>query len=123
MFAFSRIRKAALTKETFGIPTDFNPEEYFDKEVGVWASSRMPYTVELQIDKEIGTYALDRRWHSTQEIKQNEDGSVYLKYTTNQLPEVFRWVLGQGHTVKALNPPELVDMVKAEIEKVRGMYG
>jgi predicted DNA-binding transcriptional regulator YafY len=39
------------------------------------------------------------------------------------MPEVLRWVLGQGHTVKALGPPELVEQVKAEAERVRGMYG
>ena len=38
-------------------------------------------------------------------------------------PEVLRFVLGQGHTVKALGPAELVEQVKAETEKVRGMYG
>jgi predicted DNA-binding transcriptional regulator YafY len=38
------------------------------------------------------------------------------------MPEVLRWVLGQGHTVKVLNPPELAEMVKDEAERVRGMY-
>jgi hypothetical protein len=30
--------------------------------------------------------------------------------------------LGQGHTVKALGPAELVDRVKEEAGKIRGMY-
>jgi predicted DNA-binding transcriptional regulator YafY len=79
--------------------------------------------VELLFDKEIGTYALDRQWHSTQTVEQRKDGSVYVKFTTTQMPEVVRWVLGQGHTVKALAPAELVEMVKGEAERVGGMYG
>jgi predicted DNA-binding transcriptional regulator YafY len=122
MFSFSRIRNAAMTRKAFVIPSGFNPHEYFDREMGVWASARTPYTVELLFDKEIGTYVLDRQWHSTQTVEQRKDGSVYVKFTTTQMPEVFRWVLGQGHTVKALGPGELVDMVKGESEKVRGMY-
>jgi predicted DNA-binding transcriptional regulator YafY len=122
MFAFSRIRKARLSKGNYVIPADFNPHVYFDKEMGVWASSRTPYTVELLFEKEIGAYALDRKWHSTQTVESREDGSVYVKFTTTQMPEVLRWVLGQGHTVKALAPVELVEMVKAETAKVRGMY-
>ena len=55
-------------------------------------------------------------------LEQREDGSVFVQFTTTQMPEVLRWVLGQGHTVRVLNPPELVEMVKGEIEKVRGMY-
>jgi hypothetical protein len=31
--------------------------------------------------------------------------------------------MGQGHTVKVLGPPDLVDLVKAEAERLRGMYG
>jgi predicted DNA-binding transcriptional regulator YafY len=116
------MRNATLTKGTFTIPQSFDPDVYFDKEMGVWASSRTPHTVELLFDREIGTYALDRRWHSTQTVQSREDGSVYVKFTTTQMPEVFRWVLGQGHTVKALGPAELVEKVKEEAGKVRGMY-
>jgi predicted DNA-binding transcriptional regulator YafY len=123
MFAFSRIKNAALTKNHFVIPEGFNPHEYFDRETGVWASSRTPQTVELLFDREIGIYALDQQWHSGQTVEERKDGSVYVKFETSQMPEVLRFVLGQGHTVKALGPAELVERVKAETERVRGMYG
>jgi predicted DNA-binding transcriptional regulator YafY len=122
LFAFSRIRKAVLTKKTFSILDGFDPAVYFDKEMGVWASSRKPFTVELLFDREIGAYALDRQWHSGQTTRPNDDGSVYVKFTTTQMPEVLRFVLGQGHTVKALAPMELVEKVKEEVEKMRRMY-
>jgi len=77
----------------------------------------------VKIDNEIATFALERQWHDTQTVEQREGGSVYVKFTTTQMPEVLRWVLGQGHTVKALAPHELINMVKDEAEKVRGMYG
>jgi predicted DNA-binding transcriptional regulator YafY len=122
MFAFSRIKNAVLTKHHFTIPEDFNPHDYFDREMGVWASSRTTHTVELLFDREIGIYVLDRQWHSAQTVEERKDGSVYVKFETSQVPEVLRFVLGQGHTVKALGPAELVERVKAESERVRGMY-
>jgi predicted DNA-binding transcriptional regulator YafY len=122
MFSFSRIRNLTLTGRKFTIPSGFRPEAYFDKEMGVFASARTAYTVELLINSEIGTFALERQWHNTQTVEQREDGSVYVKFTTTQMPEVLRWVLGQGHTVKVLAPSELVEQVKAEVEKVREMY-
>jgi len=121
LFSLSRIKNAALTKQSFTIPADFKPDAYFDKEMGVWASSRTPYDVELLVDNEIGAYALERQWHTGQHIEQRGDG-VYVKFTTTQIPEVLRWVLGQGHTVKVLGPSELAEMVKAEADKIRGMY-
>jgi predicted DNA-binding transcriptional regulator YafY len=45
-----------------------------------------------------------------------------VKFTTTQMPEVLRWVLGQGHTVKVLNPPELVKMVKDEVRNIQEIY-
>ncbi len=123
IFNIARIRNAGITKQPFTIPPDFDPNKYFDKEMGVWASSRKPFAVEFLVDKKIGTYAMDHKWHESQEVEENPDGSVRVKFTTTQMPEVLRWVLGQGHTVKVLNPPELVEMVKDEAGKVRGMYG
>jgi predicted DNA-binding transcriptional regulator YafY len=122
MFTFSRIQNAVLTKKHFTIPSTFNPNDYFDKEMGVWASSHEPITVELLFDKEIRAFAIDRQWHSGQIVEQRKDGSVYVKFSTTQLPEVLRWVLGQGHTVKVLGPLALVDMVRDEVEKVKVMY-
>jgi predicted DNA-binding transcriptional regulator YafY len=61
-------------------------------------------------------------WNDTQELTQNKDGSVCVKFTTTQIPAVLYRVLGQGSTITVLNPPELVHMVKAEVEKLRRMY-
>jgi len=122
MFSFTRVKNLGLTKKHFNIPQDFKADEYFDKQMGVFISAKTPYTVELLIDNEIGTFALERQWHDTQTVEQRKDGSVYVKFTTTQMQEVLRWVLGQGHTVKALAPLELIDMVKDEVEKVRRMY-
>jgi predicted DNA-binding transcriptional regulator YafY len=122
MFAFSRLRNVSFVKSFYNIPVDFDPHDFFDKEIGVWASSRTVHTIELRFEKEIGIYALDRRWHSSQTVKENKDGSVCVKFTTTQIPEVLRFVLGQGHTVKVLKPMGLVKLVKAEVERVRELY-
>ena len=110
------------SKEEFDIPEDFNPDKYFDKEIGIWLSATKKYTVELLISAEIGTFALERSWNSNQKIEQREDGSVWVSFETTQLPEVKRWVLGQGKTVKVLGPDELIEQVKEEVAAVLGMY-
>jgi predicted DNA-binding transcriptional regulator YafY len=122
LFNFTRIRKTEITKKSFTVPSDFNPYQYFDKEMGVWASARKMFTIEFLVDKEIGTFALNHKWHKTQEVIENLDGSVKVKFTTNQMPEVLRWILGQGHTVKVLRPPELVKAIKDETAKMIKMY-
>lgn len=122
VFNMARIKNATQTKDKFKIPEDFKPENYFDKELGIWLSAKQKFSVELLIDKEIGTFALERKMHSDQKLTENPDGSVLVQFETTQLPEVKRWVLGQGRTVKVLNPPELVQEILAETEAVRKMY-
>ena len=122
VFNFSRMQNVTESKEKFDIPKDFNPDKYFDKEIGIWLSATKKYTVELLISAEIGTFALERSWNKNQKIEQREDGSVWVSFETTQLPEVKRWVLGQGKTVKVLGPDELIAQVKDEVAAVLGMY-
>lgn len=122
VFNISRIKNAEQTNERFKVPSSFKPEDYFDKEVGIWLSAKQKYNVEFLIDKEIGTFALERKLHSDQKIKENPDGSIFVQFETTQLPEIKRWVLGQGKTVKVLNPPELVQDILSEIESVKELY-
>lgn len=122
VFNFSRMQNVTESKEEFDIPEDFNPDKYFDKEIGIWLSATKKYTVELLISAEIGTFALERSWNKNQKIEQREDGSVWVSFETTQLPEVKRWVLGQGKTVKVLGPDELIAQVKEEVTSVLGMY-
>lgn len=122
VFNFSRMQNVTESKEEFDIPEDFNPDKYFDKEIGIWLSATKKYTVELLISAEIGTFALERSWNKNQKIEQREDGSVWVSFETTQLPEVKRWVLGQGKTVKVLGPDELIAQVKEEVVAVLRMY-
>ncbi|GHT97908.1 hypothetical protein FACS1894142_3490 [Spirochaetia bacterium] len=122
MFVFSRFKKVSLTGKKFTIPADFEPEAYFDKDIGVYASARTPYTVELLFNSEAGTYALEQYWHKTQIVKQQEDGSVYVQFTTTQIPQVLYWVMARGHTVQVLQPQILIDMVRNEAQKIIDTY-
>lgn len=123
IFSLGRMKNVRTESKKFIFPTDFNPHDYFDEDMGVWLSNKTPLSVELLVDKEIGTYALNRFWHKGQTVEEREDGSVYVKFETTQKQEVLRWVLGQGHTVRVLAPQELVDEVRAECAKVAAMYG
>ena len=122
IFSLGRMKNLKMTEKIFRIPPDFKPTDYFDAEMGVWFNKTEPFEVELLFDKEIGTYAANRIWHSEQVVEERDDGSVYVRFKTTQKQEVLRWILGQGHTVRVLSPRELVDEVKGEVERIRGMY-
>ena len=122
IFSLSRMRNISVTNGRFEIPADFKVSDYFDAEMGVWLNGGKTLTVELLFSQEVGTYALNRIWHSDQVVEERKDGSVYVKFSTDQRQELLRWVLGQGHTVKVLAPPEFADEVRKEAAQVAAMY-
>ena len=118
IYALSRIRELEITNNTFEIDKNFKMEDYIDPSFGIWTSKEEPEKIELLFDKSINTYILERTWHATQTISQNDDGSVNLSFMTNQIQETLHWVLSLGGSVKVINPPKLAEMVKTEAEKI-----
>ncbi|MBR5966386.1 MAG: WYL domain-containing protein [Treponema sp.] len=123
IFSLSRMKSLAMTKEKFSVPKSFKASDYFDAEMGIWLSDKIPIEAELLFDKEIGTYALNHIWHSEQTVQERPDGSVYVKFKTTQKREILRWILGQGHTVKVLGPADFAAEVQAELKKALEQYG
>lgn len=118
VYTLSRMKSLEVLDQTFEIPKDFKMEDYIDPSFGIWNNNIQPIKIELLFDKSVNTYILERTWHATQECRQNEDGSVYLSFETNQMQETQHWVMQFGGSVKILNPPQLRDAVKEEARKI-----
>ena len=116
------MQNVQLTKDRFEVPKDFNAKDYVDKTMGVWLSAKTNYKIRLLFSAEIGTFAAEHIWHENQTVIQNDDGSVEVAFETTQLPEVKRLVLGQGRTVKVLEPVVLAEQIKEEIDEIRKIY-
>jgi len=80
------------------------------------------YHFEFLFPKEIASAAIEKTYYHNQVIKLCEDGTVLVSFRSTQLYGVFYWVLSEGHKVKVLNPPELVQMIKREAQKVVQYY-
>ena len=63
--------------------------------------------IDLLFDKSINTYVIERTWHKNQNCYQNEDGTIYLSFESNQIQETLYWVLHFAASVQILNPSEL----------------
>ncbi|MBR2107727.1 MAG: WYL domain-containing protein, partial [Treponema sp.] len=122
IYALSRMQNVNLIEETFEIPQDFDLNNYVDLSFGIWNNKEEPVEYELLFNSSVNTYILEREWHTNQTVEQNADGSVLLKFKSNQKQQVLSWVLSFGNAVKVVNPPELVEKVKEEINKMIEKY-
>lgn len=116
-YNLSRMKDISLLSE-FTPDPDYQQKVHIDPNFGIW-SNEFPYQkIELLFDKSINTYILERTWHKNQECHQNEDGSVYLSFESNQLQETLYWALHFGSAVQILNPPELKESYRKELKKM-----
>jgi len=120
-FRVDRIKKLRVLEETFQRDPNFNSRTYlenvFQHEVG-----GQPVLISIWFDVSTSPFIRERRWHPSQTIEEHPDGSLTLSMVTSGLNDLKRWVLGYGKGAKVLEPPELVKLVKCEIEGMCGYY-
>jgi predicted DNA-binding transcriptional regulator YafY len=121
-FRVDRIRELRLLEKTFERDPDFNPHDHlqtiFQAEVG-----GEPKLVTIRFSTQAAPYIRERRWHPTQIITEQGDGSLTLQMKVPGLKEVKRWVLGYGKDAVVEGPEDLVEMIRAELQGMVGGYG
>lgn len=123
IFSFSRMSETKILEDdVFEVPPDFRPEDYVDKNVGVWLRRSKPFKVKLLFSAEVGVFAEEHIWNEKQKIKVLPDKTVEVSFETTQFEEIKRFCLGQGATVKVLAPDDLVEAVQKEAAKVAQLY-
>jgi predicted DNA-binding transcriptional regulator YafY len=79
--------------------------------------------VVIEFDARVNEYVETRRVHPSQSIERLADGGIRLTMEIGDLTEVTTWVLGFGETAKVVEPPELRDRVRTELENALARYG
>ncbi len=107
MLALSRFKDIKLTNDKYTIPEGFDIAKEVDLSFGIWYNKEAACEYELLFDAGMAIYILEREWHKNQIMKQNEDGSVLLKFTSNQRQQILSWVMSFGPSVTVLAPESL----------------
>jgi predicted DNA-binding transcriptional regulator YafY len=120
-FRVDRIVEVELRSETFEVDSTFDRDAHFahafQHEVG-----GVPQEMAIWFDVRTAPYIRERKWHPTQMIENHEDGSLTLRFVVRGLNEVKRWVLYYGAGAKVLDPPELVAMMRQELQGMANKY-
>jgi proteasome accessory factor B len=123
-FALPRITRLKVTAKKFLRPPNFAGNDHLKQSFGIWsvAGDHSRQMVRVELKNYAARLAQERRWHPTQEVfpLNAKSTRVEVRFEIGRLEEVLRWVLSFGSQAKVLGPPELVKMLKAEIEAMRG---
>jgi predicted DNA-binding transcriptional regulator YafY len=113
-FALQRVRSARETGATFDRPADFRAENYLRNSFRVMSGDG-DHRVVLRFKPEAARRFAEKKWHATQVLEQQADGSLIARLHLSGFVEVKRWVMWWGTDCEVLEPPELREMVKHEV--------
>lgn len=111
-----------LTGRHFLIPPDFDIESYLQKGWRIMRYGR-PVEVILKFSKDVARWMKRKKWHPTQSIKEQADGSLIFKVRLNGHEEIKHWSYNWAPHCEILSPPELRKEAAEEIKKLAGVYG
>jgi predicted DNA-binding transcriptional regulator YafY len=117
MFAVQRVKSVRATGDSFERPGGFRLEEYLK---GSFRALRGDgdYDIALHFSPEVADRIKERRWHSSQKLERQDDGSLVLRFHVNDLREVKRWVMGWGGDCRVLEPKELRESIREEAKRI-----
>jgi proteasome accessory factor B len=120
-FVLQRMRAARRTNTRFHRPADFSINKHLSDSFGVF-SAHGHYSVRIRFDALAGQLVSERQWHGSQKIKTLPSGQVELRLELGSLEEVERWILSWGKRAQVLEPPELIDRIRATLRTLNQAY-
>lgn len=123
-FKLTRIAEAVVQPERFertGSAVDL--EAVLAGAFGVWHDERATLQrVRVWFAPEAARYVTEGRWHASQQLLPQSDGSVIAEFLLTGCSELQAWVLSFGPRAELLEPPEARKAIRRELDAARGRY-
>ncbi len=100
---FNQIRELRLLNKYFVEEDRFDLHEYLGRAWSMTPEGRL-YNVKLRFMPEVAYDVVSVKWHATQTVAHNDDGSATVEFRVDGLNEITWWILGYGDKVEVLAP-------------------
>ena len=118
-----RMSSALLTNRHFELPDDFDPEAHQKAIFGIYPAERGDRrTVCVRFDPRVVRYVREHKWHDSEVLTEQSDGSLLVEFSLAETEEFKRWILSFGMYAEVLEPIELRAEIKSEIMELLASY-
>ena len=123
LLAVDRIQEAEIERNVhFEIPEDYDPETWFEGQLGLWQEGGEPDRVRIAFTEQAALTARERLWPGQVGWSEIEDGRWVLELEIPVTPEVLTWALTWGAQAEVLEPEGLRGRVRAVLAGAVGLY-
>jgi proteasome accessory factor B len=99
----------------FARPDDFDPARYLEHSFGIFTGDGPPQTVRVRFAAPVVRILQEKRFHPSQQLSTQPDGSVIAKYDLSAFEEFTSWVLSFGPHAEVLEPREVRERVRQAV--------
>ena len=122
-FKVDRINEADVQNLQYTVPSGFDLSDWLSKSFGIWRSGKEDLqTIRIHFTKDAARYIQESTWHKSQQLSLREDGSIIAEFQLPDTQEIKRWIMSFGPSAKVLGPPELVEQVKEDLQRMVTAY-
>ncbi|MDZ4782172.1 MAG: WYL domain-containing protein, partial [Planctomycetia bacterium] len=120
-FKLDRIDAVEVSGLPFQRPAGFDVRQYLSGSFGVFHAAG-DVAVRVRFAPAVARYVQEGRWHASQRLTPQKDGSLLADFRLSGFEEIKRWLLSFGKHAEVLEPPILREELEAEISAMVQLY-
>lgn len=121
-YALDRMSKLIITQETFEMPEDFDPIEFFKDCFGITTNRNEAKDIVLRVSPTQAKYFRALPLHSSQQEEVHDAYSIF-RYRMRFTYDLKEEIMSHGSDVEVISPPEFKAQITTELKKALANYG
>lgn len=121
-FKVDRIKEVDVSLFPFKPLDGFDLSEHLAGSFGVF-HGQGDIEVTVRFSAQVARYVEESNWHASQQLSQNQDGSVLATFHLTTTSEIKQWILSFGRHAEVLAPKELRRELREELVEIAERYG
>jgi predicted DNA-binding transcriptional regulator YafY len=117
----ARIESADVTQIPFQRPPDFDLQQHLARSFGVF-HGRGDVKIRIRFAKKVARYVSEGKWHDSQKLASQKDGSLLAEFQLSGAEEIKRWIMSFGRHAVVEEPEELRLEIAAELSVLLSAY-
>jgi predicted DNA-binding transcriptional regulator YafY len=118
-----RIESVESTRLSAVIPEDFDLADWLEHSFGVFRSADgQLQTIRIHFTRDVARYVKESRWHNSQKLHDQPDGSLIAEFELTDIQEIKRWIMSFGPNAKVMGPEQLVSEMQKDLAAMQKHY-
>lgn len=121
-FALPRMDRVEISRRTFVRTSSFSPGKFLAHSIGPSIGQDVVKRVRVRFDAFAAGHIRERVWHPSMKLIEMPTGGVEATLDLGRLDDIQRWILNWGSHAEVLEPLELVEAIKSEVNEMAKHY-